>query len=109
MINIVICKEADKIISFSVSGHSMYDDYGQDIVCAGVSVLAQSGLIGLEHVACVQVKSVTEDGLLTVEILETNEKAMAILETMELSLKAICDTYPDNARIEYRRCGNDKN
>lgn len=104
MIEIVICKDADNIRAFSVSGHSMYDDYGQDIVCAGVSTLAQSCMIGLEHVAGAIIRSEVRDGFLSVDVLESNEKAMTLLETMELSMKVICDTYPDNAHIEYRRC-----
>jgi len=104
MIEIVICKDNGIIKAYKISGHSMYADYGHDIVCAGVSALAQSCLIGLEHVAKVKLKSEVRDGLLSVQILEENEKAMAIVETMELSLKGICYAYPDNAQIEYRRC-----
>lgn len=109
MIKIVICKKADQIRSFSVKGHSMYDDYGHDIVCAGVSAIAQSALLGLEHVARIKIISEIKEGFLSVDTTNTNEKAMAILDTMEISLKAICDTYPDNARIEYRRCDDVKN
>lgn len=104
MVNIVICKKTNRIEAFTISGHSMYNDYGQDIVCAGISTLAQSCLIGLEHVAKVKIKSEVKDGFMSVQLLDSNEKAMALLETMELSMKAICDTYPENARIEYRRC-----
>lgn len=41
MINVVIKENSKKEpYSFSIRGHAMYDEYGKDIICAGVSVLA---------------------------------------------------------------------
>lgn len=37
MITITITKEKEKIKKIILKGHAMYDDYGKDIVCAGVS------------------------------------------------------------------------
>ncbi len=37
MIKIFIKKEDNKIKQVLIEGHAMYDDYGRDIVCAGVS------------------------------------------------------------------------
>jgi len=36
-----------RITGFDISGHSGYDQWGRDIVCAGVSAVAQTALIGL--------------------------------------------------------------
>lgn len=42
-------KEGD--ISIDVVGHAEYDEYGKDIVCAGVSAIVQTAILGLEAIA----------------------------------------------------------
>ena len=37
MINVNIKKENNIITELKISGHAKYDEYGKDIVCAGVS------------------------------------------------------------------------
>ena len=37
MINIKLKKENNIITELKISGHAKYDEYGKDIVCAGVS------------------------------------------------------------------------
>lgn len=48
MINILLIKKNDDFIKFRVFGHSGYDVLGKDIVCAAVSSVTQSIIIGLE-------------------------------------------------------------
>ena len=43
----VMRQDDDKIIGLSVEGHAGAGAYGQDIVCAAVSALAQSVILGL--------------------------------------------------------------
>jgi uncharacterized protein YsxB (DUF464 family) len=40
MINIVLYKKNDKLIGFCINGHANYAEYGNDIVCSAVSMLA---------------------------------------------------------------------
>ena len=48
MIEVVICEEKNgRISAFRVHGHSGTAPKGRDIVCAGVSALAQTALLGL--------------------------------------------------------------
>ncbi len=46
----------NKIKGFYLSGHADYGPKGQDIVCAGVSALAQGALLGLEEVIGAKLK-----------------------------------------------------
>ncbi len=48
MIKISVMRQNDeKIIGLSVEGHAGAGAYGQDVVCAGISALAQSVILGL--------------------------------------------------------------
>ena len=44
---VVIYKAEKDIVGFDISGHAHYDEHGKDIVCAGVSVLAQTTLASI--------------------------------------------------------------
>ena len=47
MTDITIKKEGNSVIEVVASGHTGYGEAGEDIVCAGVSTLLQSALLGL--------------------------------------------------------------
>ena len=38
-------------MTIEVEGHAMYDAHGRDIVCAGVSAILQTAVLGLEAIA----------------------------------------------------------
>lgn len=40
MIKITIKRSSDQYKEFQICGHAEYDDYGSDIVCASISILA---------------------------------------------------------------------
>ena len=91
-----------RIIEFSVQGHSNYANYGEDIVCAGISALTQATLLGLlEHLKMVVAHEV-KPGFLKVTLTESllDERSDAILETMVLGLKQIAQTYKKHVRIK---------
>lgn len=50
MINITV-KEENGHINIDVNGHANYAPHGQDIVCAGVSAILQTTILGLEAIA----------------------------------------------------------
>jgi uncharacterized protein YsxB (DUF464 family) len=50
MIKIKIVRNSDQaMIGFSVTGHANTGPHGQDIVCAGVSALTQTAVLGLDR------------------------------------------------------------
>ncbi len=52
MINISLIHKNGNIVKIKVYGHSEYDISGRDIVCAAVSSLSQSLIVGLQKVIC---------------------------------------------------------
>ena len=103
--------EKKHIISYNISGHAGYDIKGQDIVCAAVSVLAQTALISLVEVCGIKEKEIDyfiDDvkGLLDVNLpktldIDTRSKAEVVLRTLELGIKSIIENYPEYVTPKY--------
>ncbi|HQA59952.1 MAG: ribosomal-processing cysteine protease Prp [Tepidanaerobacteraceae bacterium] len=88
-----------------ISGHAKYAEYGKDIVCAGVSALAETAVLGVEHVACIKPILKKRQGYFLLKLpddveVEALKKAAIILDTIFLGLRDISESYPSNVRIE---------
>jgi len=99
------CKQ--KIVGFQVSGHAGYEDAGRDIVCAGVSAIAQTAALGLVSHLGEQTRWVQETGKLSCQIdnspsAEEEVASQAILRSMQLGIEALREAYPDFIKVEYR-------
>jgi uncharacterized protein YsxB (DUF464 family) len=87
-----------RIQGFAVRGHTEFAARGQDIVCAGISALAQTAVLGLNRFLTRQLPVEIEDGLLTCRLpaglsQEEMNKAQVILETTCLGFQAVKDNY----------------
>lgn len=101
MIEIVLKFEDNRIKSFSVKGHSKMASYGKDIVCAGVSSVTQTALLGLGEHLKRNVDYSVKSGDLFVKLLDTpDELTDAILQTMRLGLQEIAKLYPQMVKIK---------
>ncbi len=93
---------------FEVRGHAGYADQGQDIVCAGVSILTQTAILGLQRFLTQSLSVTIEDGylkcILPAELsLSERNNAQIILETVGLGLEATQASYGKYVRISKRR------
>ncbi len=100
--------DQDDIRSFRVEGHSGYADHGQDIVCAGISAIAQTALMGLLHYLSREPEWKREAGVLTCSLAaelgdEDRLRAQIILGTMEIGLREIQQEYSDFIELKVRR------
>lgn len=91
--------------SLEISGHAEYAEYGKDIVCAGVSALAETAVLGLKHVACVKPIVGKKQGNFVIKLpkdmtAKESAKAAIILETIFLGLEDISKSYPSNITTE---------
>ena len=90
--------------AFSLKGHAKAAPHGQDIVCAGVSALAQAAVLGLERHLRMELHLSVAEGLLEAELKEApTEQSSAILETMLLGLREIERLYPRYLKIRENR------
>jgi len=88
-----------------ISGHAQYAEYGKDIVCAGVSALAETAVLGLEQVAHIKPIVKKREGYFLLKLpddvqMDALTKAAVILDTVFLGLADISKSYPTNVRIE---------
>lgn len=103
MVNIKIYRDtAGEIYRFAAKGHSGFAPHGEDIVCAAVSVLLQTTILGLEALAKVELSVKMADGNLECQVLAGKGDGIVtstILETMLLGLQAIETDYGDFIKV----------
>ena len=100
----ILRSDKHRIVDVEVQDHSDYAPHGQDIVCAAISALTQSALLGLGKHLKLQVEYKISPGYLHFNIAgKENELTDAILETMLLGLREIAQTYKKHVRIDDSR------
>ena len=93
-----------RLCGFSVIGHTGSAPEGEDIVCAGISALAQAAVNALETVAGVQATPHVGEGYLSVRLpggLSAGKlhRARIILRTVRQGFISIAASYPRYVRI----------
>ena len=97
------------IKGYIIDGHAGMDDPGYDLVCASVSVLAQTALLGLDAYLSKNAKwEIREEGYMECWLPdglrdEEMDKAQVILNTMELGLLSIVESYGQYLKVSRRR------
>lgn len=101
MIKIHIYRDHEKNIkSYSVEGHAHAAQMGEDIVCASISILAQTTVLALHELLSIDVIYEMEDGWLYCELPknisnETRSQANLILDTMLIGIKGTQGMYSE--------------
>ncbi len=98
MVGVRLFRRGDGIIDgFVLDGHTECAPHGEDVVCAGVSALAQSILLGLVEVVGAEVDYCKEEGFLECRVLKDPERReiQVLLDTFYISLKRLQEDYPD--------------
>ncbi|MFC6201626.1 ribosomal-processing cysteine protease Prp [Lactiplantibacillus nangangensis] len=106
MIQAMIYRNPDSLITgFRLTGHADSGAYGQDIVCAAVSVLAISTINGIEQVAQLKPEVQSDEangGLLIADFTKldlTNSQLQTLLESFTLGLNDVAANYQDYIRV----------
>lgn len=99
MISVNVSFIGKDVKSLTVSGHANYDEYGKDIVCAGVSAIVTGGINALEpHLKNIEI--INESNKLGVVVIENNEVIQVILNTMLIQLETIENSYKKYIKIK---------
>lgn len=112
MINVVIFKDkTGNIGRYKISGHADYDVKGKDIVCAAVSILAQTTLISLVEVCgldenALDYEIIEKHGIIDVKLPDVIDedirtKTKVALGLLEIGINAIQKNYPEYVTLEY--------
>ena len=91
----------DNIHTLVVLGHANYDEYGKDIVCAGISSLVQALIGWIEENSykanCISVSPKEGEVIISCE---GGEDIAALFQMVSLGLGQIADVYPDHIQID---------
>lgn len=107
MIKIELQRNSNGMISaLYVSGHSGTAAKGRDIVCAGISVLAQAAVVGIsEHLRREVEYSIDPGGDLKLKLKgDPDDLTEAVLETVRLGFAGVAEASPGAVRITTKGC-----
>ncbi|MCM1290075.1 MAG: ribosomal-processing cysteine protease Prp [Corallococcus sp.] len=107
MTDITITKNGNSIVEVNASGHTGFGESGEDVVCAGVSTLIQSALLGLLQVVGINVKFTVDEekGSLRFTLPQNlteaeRHDADVVLNTMLCGLQDFYTEYSDFINLE---------
>ena len=104
MITVNVTRENGTPVGFTVSGHANMGEYGEDLVCAAVSAIVQTAILGITEVCHVQAGVSIEEGE-TVCILSKDaskneiQRAGIVMNTMIAGLRSIRQSYPKTLKF----------
>lgn len=93
---ITIARTADRII---VDGHAGYAPNGQDIVCAGISTLAQTLVASIEELTEDKITYHMSPGTVDIKHGNLSEQAQLLVNSFFVGVEMIANTYPENVKI----------
>lgn len=84
----------------TVKGHANYaKNGGDDIVCAAVSTLLQSMVLGIERLTEDEIKYQLKSGDSYVELIDHSNETLVLYDSFFISALAIAEEYPENVRV----------
>ena len=96
--------EEDRILGFSISGHSGYAESGSDIVCAAISAVVTMAEATINDVcgAKAKVRVKEEDARVSLTLpasCDEEDTVQAVLAGMMVTLCSLRDDYPDYIEV----------
>ncbi len=90
------------IKKITVKGHAGYAEYGNDIVCAGISTLLMTGALAVRELIGIEILEECCDGKLVLEVPTdiVDDRLQVILQTVVIGLRDIESGYPKNIEIK---------
>ena len=107
MVTVTVLREQGTPVGFELTGHAYKGAYGEDIVCAGISAITQTALLGVTDVLKLDAATAQEEGHLRCELSretagEDMEKAAIVFNTMIAGLTSLQRAYPKSLKFSYR-------
>lgn len=83
----------------TIKGHANYAEIGKDIVCAGISTLAQNLIQSIEELTADTIQYSMQPGTVDIEFGDLSEPAQLLVDSFFLGAEAIAATYPENVKV----------
>lgn len=98
MVRIILRESKGKLRGISIDGHADAGKFGEDVVCAGISVLSQAILLGILSEVSEEVPHEIASGHLTFDLpkelsMEEGLKAEALMNTLKLGIINLKEGY----------------
>ena len=98
MISVNVTFIGNNVKTLTVSGHANFDEYGKDIVCAGVSAVVTGGINALEN-QIQNIEIINKKNELGVKVINSNEYIQIVLNTILIQLETIESSYKNYIKI----------
>lgn len=82
-----------------VSGHANYAEYGQDIICAGATALAQTLIKSIQDLTEDEIEYDIKPGLVDIKYRDLSEKSRTLVDSFFVGMNLLVDEFPENIRI----------
>ena len=107
MVHVTVIREQGTPVGFELTGHADQGAYGEDIVCAGISAITETALLGITDVLKLDAATAREEGRLGCVLSretagEDLEKAAIVFNTMIAGLASLQQAYPKSLKFSYR-------
>ena len=107
MVRVTVIRERGTPVGFELAGHADEGAYGEDIVCAGISAITQTALLGITDVLKLDAAWSREEGHMRCELNretagEDLMKAAIVFNTMIAGLTSLQQAYPKSLKFSYR-------
>ncbi|MDO4852799.1 MAG: ribosomal-processing cysteine protease Prp [Clostridia bacterium] len=104
MITVTVFRDGEAPVGVHVTGHAGCGAYGEDLVCAAVSAVVQTAILGITDVLNLNAGVSIEEGDTTCILdRDTSEselkQARIVFETMETGLRSIQASYPKTLKF----------
>ena len=105
MTKVQVYKQGDDFTEFAVKGHSGFAEHGTDIVCASVSAITQTAVLGLIRVAKIEPIISKKKGSLEIKIspesLKTKQiEIFVIIQTMVEGIRDLQKQFPKHINLQ---------
>ena len=107
MVRVTVFEERGTPVGFELTGHADAGAYGEDIVCAGITAITETALLGITDVLKLDAAWTRQEGHLRCELNretapEDREKAAVVFDTMVAGLSSLKEAYPKSLKFSYR-------
>lgn len=97
----LLINKKDEIVGFEIKGHAEYDEYGKDLVCSAVTILAYSCVNSLDKYTDEVIFS-DDEIIMTLEIKYPNRDTDVIFDYFKTGIETILGNYSSYVKLNYK-------
>lgn len=86
--------------TIEINGHANYADEGKDIVCASISVLAQTLVASVEELTEDVIEYELEKGHIKIKFWSLSELSKTLVDSFFIGVNGVCEAYPDYVEVK---------